>query len=82
MRLTTVALTLGTTLLPTINAQDNDSHGLIDLDIALELAGLDVSAAIDILCFPTYTVTPPPGGTSTATITETETFCPVSKVIR
>ena len=79
MRLTTATLALGATLFPIANSQDVDSNGLIDLDLALDLAGLDISAAIDILCFPTETITQPPptGGIITTTATETTTYCPV-----
>lgn len=79
MRLTAANLALGATLLPIVNAQDVDSNGLIDLDLALDLAGLDISAAVDILCFPTETITQPPptGGIITTTATETATLCPV-----
>lgn len=80
MRLSTAALALGATLLPIANAQDDDSKGgLIDLDVALDLAGLDVSAAVDILCFPTKTITLPGPTGGIITTTETATNCPVRK---
>lgn len=82
MRLISASIALGAAAwLPTANSQDVDSSGLIDLDLALDLAGLDISAAVDILCFPTETITQPPptGGIITTTATETTTFCQVGE---
>jgi hypothetical protein len=83
MRLTAAALALGASIISVTSAQD-DKNGLIDLDLLLDLAGIDVSAAVDILCFPTATgyetITVGPtggGGTVTSTTTETTTVCPV-----
>ena len=77
MRLTAAALALGATIASVANAQDDD-NALIDLDLALNLLGIDVSAAVDIFCYPNDEITLPPAGTVTTTATETTTKYPVS----